>query len=110
MATAVSVQGEAASSRPDRALLLASIVIVVGVFATTLAQTGVLARSGVAKGADLAKAAQIALELHGKPGTAMASFARLSDVELAAVITHTRNSWGNKTGEAIQPSEIKAAR
>ena len=56
------------------------------------------------------KAAQIALELTGKPGTAMASFARLSDSELAAVITHTRNSWGNKTGEAIQPAEIKAAR
>jgi cytochrome c oxidase subunit 2 len=56
------------------------------------------------------KAAQIALELAGKPNTAMASFARLSDSELAAVITHTRNSWGNKTGEAIQPSEIKAAR
>ena len=56
------------------------------------------------------KAAQIALELHGKPGTAMASFAHLSDSDLAAVITHTRNSWGNKTGEAIQPAEIKAAR
>ena len=56
------------------------------------------------------KAAQIALELNGKQGTAMASFARLSDSELAAVITHTRNSWGNKTGEAIQPAEIKAAR
>ena len=56
------------------------------------------------------KAAQIALELTGKPNTAMASFARLADSELAAVITHTRNSWGNKTGEAIQPSEIKAAR
>jgi cytochrome c oxidase subunit II len=56
------------------------------------------------------KAAQIAIELNGKPNTAMAPFSRLSDVELAAVITHTRNSWGNKTGEAIQPSEIKAAR
>jgi cytochrome c oxidase subunit 2 len=56
------------------------------------------------------KAAQIALELKGKPGTAMAAFDRLSDTELAAVITYTRNSWGNKTGEAIQPSEIKAAR
>ncbi len=56
------------------------------------------------------KAAQIALELKGKPGTAMAAFERLSDTELAAVITYTRNSWGNKTGEAIQPSEIKAAR
>ncbi len=56
------------------------------------------------------KAAQIALELKGKPNTAMASFAHLSDTDLAAVITHTRNSWGNKTGEAIQPAEIKAAR
>jgi cytochrome c oxidase subunit 2 len=56
------------------------------------------------------KAAQIALELKGKPGTAMAPFAHLSDIDLAAVITHTRNSWGNKTGEAIQPAEIKAAR
>jgi cytochrome c oxidase subunit 2 len=42
--------------------------------------------------------------------TAMASFAHLSDADLAAVITHTRNSWGNKTGEAIQPAEIAAAR
>ena len=48
--------------------------------------------------------------LKGKPGTAMAPFAQLSDTDLAAVITHTRNSWGNKTGEAIQPAEIKAAR
>ena len=57
-----------------------------------------------------AKAAQIALVLGGKQGTAMASFARLSDSELAGVITYTRNSWGNKTGEAIQPAEVKAAR
>ena len=56
------------------------------------------------------KAVQIALELSGKQGTAMASFARLSDSELASVITYTRNSWGNKTGEAIQPAEVKAAR
>jgi cytochrome c oxidase subunit 2 len=56
------------------------------------------------------KAAQIALLLNGKAGTAMASFSRLSDAELAAVITYTRNSWGNKAGEAIQPADIKAAR
>jgi len=55
------------------------------------------------------KAAQIALVLNGKQGTAMASFARLSDAELAAVITYTRSSWGNKAGE-VQPSEVKAAR
>jgi cytochrome c oxidase subunit 2 len=57
-----------------------------------------------------AKGAQIALVLNGKPGTAMASFARLSDAELAAVVTYTRNSWGNKSGDAAQPAEIKAAR
>ena len=55
------------------------------------------------------KAAQIALVLNGKQGTAMASFARLTDTELAAVITYTRTAWGNKAGE-VQPSEIKAAR
>ena len=46
----------------------------------------------------------------GKP-TAMVSFARqLSDTDIAAVITYTRNSWTNKTGELIQPFEIAAAR
>jgi cytochrome c oxidase subunit 2 len=56
------------------------------------------------------KAAQVALVLNGKPGTAMAAWKQLSDAEIAAVITYTRNSWGNRTGEALQPSEIKAAR
>jgi cytochrome c oxidase subunit 2 len=57
------------------------------------------------------KDGQINLELNGKPGTAMAAFGKqLSDTELAAVITYTRNSWGNKTGEAIQPAEVKSQR
>lgn len=56
------------------------------------------------------KGQQIALLLNGKPGTAMASFARLSDAEIASVMTYTRNSWGNKSGDATQPAEIKAAR
>jgi cytochrome c oxidase subunit II len=56
------------------------------------------------------KEGQIALLLNGKPGTAMASFARLSDTELAAVMTYTKNAWDNKTGAVIQPSEVKAAR
>ena len=55
------------------------------------------------------QAAQIALVLGGKQGTAMASFARLTDSELAAVITYTRTAWGNKAGE-VQPAEVKAAR
>ena len=49
------------------------------------------------------------VERDGKP-TAMVSWKQLSDVDLAAVATYTRNSWGNKSGEAVQPSEIKAAR
>ena len=60
------------------------------------------------------KAAQImavlnGVERDGKP-TAMVAWKQLSDTDLAAVITYTRNSWGNKTGEAVQPSEIKLAR
>jgi cytochrome c oxidase subunit 2 len=49
--------------------------------------------------------------LKGKPGTAMASFKQLSDVELAAVATYTRNAWGNKPEDTIvQPLDFKAAR
>ena len=53
---------------------------------------------------------QIALVLNGKPGTAMAAFGRLSDADLAAVITYTRNNWDNKTGEAVSPADVKALR
>jgi cytochrome c oxidase subunit 2 len=56
------------------------------------------------------KAEQILVLLHGRQGTAMASFKQLSDTDLASVITYTRNSWGNAAGEALQPAEIKAAR
>jgi len=56
------------------------------------------------------KAAHIATVLKGRPGTAMAPFDRLPDADLAAIITFERNSWGNHTGEAIQPAEIAAAR
>ena len=41
----------------------------------------------------------------------MASYKQLSDTELAAVITYTRNAWGNKPDDAIvQPREVLAAR
>jgi len=53
---------------------------------------------------------QIHLVLNGKTGTAMASFKGLSNADLASVITYTRNAWGNKTGQAIQPAQIQAAR
>ena len=57
---------------------------------------------------------QIDVLLHGvvKNGTptAMVSFARLPDEDIAAVITYTRNSWENNTGEAIMPADVKAQR
>ena len=52
---------------------------------------------------------QIDLVLNGKPNTAMQPFKQLSNVDLAAVITFTRNSWGNKASE-VQPAEVKARR
>ena len=56
-------------------------------------------------------AAQIELILKGKEGTAMAAFGeQLSDAELAAVITYTRNAWGNQSGAAVQPADVVAAR
>ncbi|HCX32201.1 MAG TPA: cytochrome c oxidase subunit II [Rhodocyclaceae bacterium] len=56
-------------------------------------------------------AGQIGTVLNGRPGTAMAAFGKqLGDTDIAAVITYTRNTWSNKTGEAVQPAEIKAAR
>jgi cytochrome c oxidase subunit 2 len=45
----------------------------------------------------------------GKP-TAMVSFKHLSDADLAAVITYTRNNWKNKTGDAVAPADVKAQR
>ena len=54
------------------------------------------------------KSDQIALVLAGK--NAMPSWKALSDRDLASVITYTRNSWGNHTGDAIQPAEVKEAR
>ena len=56
-------------------------------------------------------AAQIAVVLEGRPGTAMAAFGNLlSDADIAAAITYTRNSWSNSSGEAVQPTDIAAAR
>ena len=55
--------------------------------------------------------AQLDVVMHGREGTAMAAFDKqLSDADMAAVITYTRNAWSNKTGEAIQPAQIAAAR
>lgn len=55
------------------------------------------------------KADQVALLLNGK--NAMPSWKALSDAEIAAVITYTRNHWSNKAGQNIvQAAEVQAAR
>lgn len=56
------------------------------------------------------KAAHIDIVMNGKPGTAMAAFKQLNDVDLAAVVTYQRNALGNKTGDLVQPADIKALR
>ncbi|MFZ6800945.1 cytochrome c oxidase subunit II [Undibacterium sp. Di24W] len=56
------------------------------------------------------KAAQVDILLNGIRGMP-AWKATLSDTEIAAVITYSRNSWSNKSAENIvQPAEVLAAR
>ncbi len=55
--------------------------------------------------------AHIDTVMNGVPGTAMAPFGmQLNDVDVAAVITYERNSWGNEMGDVVQPSMIAAKR
>jgi cytochrome c oxidase subunit 2 len=56
------------------------------------------------------KIREITVLLQGLNNGAMPSWKQLSDTELAAVITFTKNNWGNKTGQVVQPSEVAAAR
>ncbi|MCK4708956.1 MAG: cytochrome c oxidase subunit II [Gammaproteobacteria bacterium] len=57
-------------------------------------------------------AAHLDIVINGsKVNPAMAAYgAQLSDADLAAVITYERNAWGNNTGDAVQPADVKAAR
>ncbi|MFZ5548556.1 MAG: cytochrome c oxidase subunit II [Pseudomonadota bacterium] len=56
------------------------------------------------------KLAQIKILLNGAANGAMPPWKQLSDTDLAAVITYTKNNWGNKTGQVVQPAEVLAAR
>ena len=59
---------------------------------------------------DADKTKQIALVLAGVNNGAMPSWKALSSTDLAAVITYTKNSWSNKTGQIVQPADVVAAR
>lgn len=52
-------------------------------------------------------AAALDVVVHGVPGTAMQAFGgQLNDVELAAVTTYIRNSFGNNMGDMVQPVDV----
>ncbi len=68
------------------------------------------ALDGAAVVLDADKAKQIAILLNGQGNGAMPAWKQLSDTEIAAVITFTKNNWSNKTGQIVQPADITAAR
>ena len=53
---------------------------------------------------------QIAILLNGANNGAMPAWKTLSDTDLAAVISYTKNNWSNQTGQVVQPAELLAAR
>jgi cytochrome c oxidase subunit 2 len=59
---------------------------------------------------DADKSKQLNIVLNGAAGGAMPPWKHLSDTDIAAVATFTKNSWSNKTGQLVQPSEVVAAR
>jgi cytochrome c oxidase subunit 2 len=59
---------------------------------------------------DADKGRQIAVLLNGQNNGAMPAWKQLSDTEIAAVITYTKNAWSNRTEQIVQPADIVAAR
>ncbi|HSB25706.1 MAG TPA: cytochrome c oxidase subunit II [Burkholderiaceae bacterium] len=59
---------------------------------------------------DTDKTKQVHVVLNGQNNGAMPSWKQLSDTDIAAVVTFTKNHWSNKTGQLVQPSEVVAAR
>ena len=58
---------------------------------------------------DADKAKQVHIVLNGQ-NNAMPAWRQLSDTEIAAVVTFTKNHWSNKTGQIVQPAEVLAQR
>ena len=66
---------------------------------------------------DADKNQQIAVVLNGRtvalPGgqtNVMPPWKQLSDTDIAAVISYTKNNWSNKTGQVVQPADVVALR
>ncbi len=67
-----------------------------------------LAGSPVVLDADASR--QLTVLLNGAANNAMPAWKQLSDTELAALATYTKNAWSNKTGQIVQPSAAAAVR
>ena len=57
---------------------------------------------------DADKTKEIHIVLNGQG--AMPAWRQLSDTDIAAVISYTKNAWSNKTGQVVQPAEVLAQR
>jgi cytochrome c oxidase subunit 2 len=54
--------------------------------------------------------AQILTVLHGRVPLGMPAWqGKLSETDIAAAITYTKNSWSNHTGQLVEPSDVVAA-
>ncbi|RYF74022.1 MAG: cytochrome c oxidase subunit II [Comamonadaceae bacterium] len=68
------------------------------------------ALDGSPKVLDADHAVQIQVLLKGQNNGAMPAWKQLSDTDIASVISYTKNSWSNKTGQIVQPAEVLAQR
>jgi cytochrome c oxidase subunit II len=66
--------------------------------------------SPVVLDADKSKQVQVVLNGRTTPTGQMPSWKQLSDTDIAAVISYTKNNWSNHTGQAVQPAEVQAQR
>jgi cytochrome c oxidase subunit 2 len=59
---------------------------------------------------DADKNAQLDVVLHGRLNGAMPAWkGKLSETEIAAAVTYTKNAWSNHTGQIVQPADVLAA-
>jgi cytochrome c oxidase subunit 2 len=65
---------------------------------------------GAAVVQDADKNKQIMVLLKGQNNGAMPSWKAMSDTDIAAVISYTKNNWSNKTGQLVQPADVLALR
>ena len=65
---------------------------------------------GAAVVLDADKSKQILVLLNGQNNGSMPAWKSLSDTDIAAVISYTKNHWSNKTGQLVQPADVMALR